>query len=88
MCKPSPWILSFFDRFLLPFNELKVGIINPLVISLSQLHPMSWSDIIVFQYYCKYKKGDPSMILFFHLFTQHIFANSDQVKVWYLLGRV
>lgn len=75
-------MLIFFDRFLLPFNEFKVGILNPLVISLSQLHPMSWSDIIVFQYYCKYKKCVSSMILFFHLFkAQRIFANSAQAKV-------
>lgn len=52
----------------LPFNEFEVGVLNHSLIASSQLHPVSWAFVKVFQHWCEYKGGKLTMMLVFHLF--------------------
>lgn len=52
----------------LPFNNFKIEILNHLMISPSQLNPVSWAYIKFFQYWCDHWVGKPYSSFFFHLF--------------------
>lgn len=54
--------------FRLPFNELKVNILNHLLITPSQLYLVSYTFIKLFHYWFDYIGSRPTMTLFFHLF--------------------
>lgn len=45
--------LFFLIGFCIPFNKFEVVVLNHLLIAYSQLHPIRWAYIKVFQYLCE-----------------------------------
>lgn len=56
----------------MPLNGLEMDVLNHLIVALSQLHPLNWAYIKVFNYWCKYLNEKPSLTIFFHLFKFNI----------------
>lgn len=54
--------------FHLPFNSFEIEVLNHLMISPSQLNPMSWAYIKVLYHLCDYLGGKSFLSLFFHPF--------------------
>lgn len=50
------------------FLSTSLSVLNHLLIAASQLYPMSWAFVKVYQNWCEYKGNKPTMIFFFHLF--------------------
>lgn len=55
------WLFSLIG-FNILFQKFRMDVLNHLVISHSQLHPVSWAYIKVFHYLCKYKKYVLSLV--------------------------
>lgn len=65
--------------FQLPFNGFKMEVLNHLMVTPLQLHPLSRAYLKVFHYWCESLNGKPSLTFFFHLLSvQHGFATHDQ----------
>jgi len=51
-----------------PFNYFELGVLSHLKVAPSQLHPLSWAFVKVYQFWCDYKRRQPNFRLFFTLF--------------------
>jgi len=67
------WELDAFA----PFNSFELGVLHHLKVAPSQLHPLSWAIVKVYQFWCEYKHRRPNFRLFFTLFG--VRRNSDAI---------
>lgn len=65
--------------FRLTFNFFEIEVLKHLVIAPLQLHPSSWVYMRLYQYWCKYVNGRPSVFLFLHLF-KFLYDSASKIR--------
>ncbi|MCH80738.1 hypothetical protein A2U01_0001511 [Trifolium medium] len=51
-----------------PLNDFEACVMWHLRVTPSQLHPLAWTNLKAFQYWCEYAGGVPTIRLFLHIF--------------------